>query len=355
MTTIKKIGNPFSRSSNKDTSIGNHPKSKLLVQLCVLIVFVLLLGSFLKSGNMELEETASSYTAKSEASKLLRHRLGENRKVDDDNDRDDKRDDDLDDKLHDDFDDTNEAEKDDKDEAGHDDGVYENHHDEDDKNNAPLGIDDYMSLLNNPDADDDYLLLMKNGLNRNIEQNQGEDIDNDSKLKTLQIVTPIGNIYIHLKPEFSNESVQYIHKLLLSPHSCDSCKFYRSERTGILQGIMTKEGIPENKILGNCPQKFKNAPAHECPDHDPNCGCHGPIMTKGMVAWAAGLGGPDFFINMYDRPAEWWHNEHTVFGQIIDDGQSFDVIHSIMNGSVKKRGGLSMLVKPVNFDLKGQA
>ena len=34
----------------------------------------------------------------------------------------------------------------------------------------------------------------------------------------------------------------------------------------------------------------------KCPSHDPNCGCHGPIMSKGMVGWAGGSAGPDLFI-----------------------------------------------------------
>mgnify|MGYP004300881927 CR=1 FL=1 len=34
----------------------------------------------------------------------------------------------------------------------------------------------------------------------------------------------------------------------------------------------------------------------KCPSHDPQCGCHGPIMSKGMVGWAGGSAGPDLFI-----------------------------------------------------------
>lgn len=35
------------------------------------------------------------------------------------------------------------------------------------------------------------------------------------------------------------------------------------------------------------------------------------MMTKGMVAWAAGDTGPDFFIDNYKRKADWWGTQHT--------------------------------------------
>jgi hypothetical protein len=34
-------------------------------------------------------------------------------------------------------------------------------------------------------------------------------------------------------------------------------------------------------------------------------------MTKGMVAWAAGESGPDFFMNNYKAKADWWGTQHT--------------------------------------------
>ena len=74
-------------------------------------------------------------------------------------------------------------------------------------------------------------------------------------------------------------------------------KFYRAEKQLLLQGIIS-EG-PRNKVvLGPCPNPDYK-PKSKCPSHDPNCGCHGPIMTKGMVGWAGGGGGPDFFINTF--------------------------------------------------------
>ena len=75
-------------------------------------------------------------------------------------------------------------------------------------------------------------------------------------------------------------------------------KFYRSEKQLLLQGIITDDSVPRNKHLGPCPVKDYK-PELDCPSHDPECGCHGPIMTKGMVGWAGGGEGPDFFINTF--------------------------------------------------------
>ena len=32
-----------------------------------------------------------------------------------------------------------------------------------------------------------------------------------------------------------------------------------------------------------------------------------------------GEGGPDFFIDMYPKEADWWANDHTVWGEIVDE------------------------------------
>lgn len=79
-----------------------------------------------------------------------------------------------------------------------------------------------------------------------------------------------------------------------------SGKFYRAEKQLLLQGIISEgAGAPRLKVeLGPCPIE-NYQPKLKCPSHDPNCGCHGPVMTKGMVGWAGGGSGPDFFINTF--------------------------------------------------------
>ena len=102
--------------------------------------------------------------------------------------------------------------------------------------------------------------------------------------KTITLNTPEGNIKIKLRPDLSLPSVQYIKKLLDDPSPCQNCRFYRAEKPGILQGILAKKNVKKNTVLGDCPEEFKGK-KHDCPQHDPNCGCHGPVMRKGMIGW----------------------------------------------------------------------
>lgn len=102
--------------------------------------------------------------------------------------------------------------------------------------------------------------------------------------KTITMKTSEGDIRIKLRPDLSLASSQYIQKLLESPMPCENCRFYRAEKPGILQGIITKKGVSANTVLGSCPDECKDK-KHDCPAHDPNCGCHGPIMKQGMLGW----------------------------------------------------------------------
>ena len=157
--------------------------------------------------------------------------------------------------------------------------------------------------------------------------------------KSLKIMTSQGDIVIELRPNQALESVQYINTLLNSPEPCGNCRFYRAEQKGILQGILKKPGIQPNTVLGTCPEKFKDVPK-----------CHGPLMTRGMVGWAAGEGGPDFFIDNYRRPADWWSNDHTVWGEIVDE-ESLHVVDSFFDLPAHK-DGLTFLDKDVHIDIK---
>ena len=170
----------------------------------------------------------------------------------------------------------------------------------------------------------------------------------------VTLKTPHGNIRINLRPDLSAESVDYVRRVI-STKSCspDSCRLYRAEKPGILQGIL-KSGaniqppIAPNQVFGACPEEYR-AVEQDCPPHDPNCGCHGPVMVKGMVGWAAGTaGGPDFFINTYEKPAKHWGNQHTTWG-FVDDPGSLDTIQRYWELPVKMVGGMHMLVDEVPF------
>jgi hypothetical protein len=126
---------------------------------------------------------------------------------------------------------------------------------------------------------------------------------------------------------------------------CSPCNLYRAEDSGILQGILKNEQVPTVQQRGKCP-KGSESVSNNCPDWDKQCGCHGPIMTKGMlrpgcdwprrqiwlmlcsfhssflsigmVGWAGGGTGPDFFIDDYEDPAKFWGTQHTVWGGTFD-------------------------------------
>lgn len=167
--------------------------------------------------------------------------------------------------------------------------------------------------------------------------------------KILVLTTPLGPIRVRLRPELSPGSVEYIHQLVKS-HVCHDCKFYRSEKPGILQGIMSNPEIPVNTERGTCPIDVGGI-ENQCPDWDPECGCHGPVMTRGSVAWAGGqAGGPDFFINAYKQPAEWWVTQHTNFG-MIDDMASMGIVEQIFDLPVTKKQGMHFLQDSIHFAL----
>ena len=170
----------------------------------------------------------------------------------------------------------------------------------------------------------------------------------------ITLKTPHGSIRINLRPDLSAESVAYVRRVVQSRScSADSCRLYRAERPGILQGIL-KSGadvqppIAPNEVFGACPDEYKSD-KQDCPPHDPSCGCHGPVMVHGMVGWAAGTsGGPDFFIDTYDKPAKHWGNQHTIWG-FVDDPGSLDTIQRYWDLPVKMVGGMHMLVDEVPF------
>jgi cyclophilin family peptidyl-prolyl cis-trans isomerase len=165
----------------------------------------------------------------------------------------------------------------------------------------------------------------------------------------LVLQTKHGDIRIRLRPDLSPESVQHIQTLTTSK-TCDGCRFYRSEKDLLLQGVMRSKDLLERPAKGPCPPAFANA-QQDCPKHDPQCACHGPTMTKGMVGWAGGGSGPDFFINVFDKPVDWWGQQHTVWG-IVEDPESLDRIRNhILALPVKNNGGMHMLEEPFEFQM----
>ena len=74
-------------------------------------------------------------------------------------------------------------------------------------------------------------------------------------------------------------------------------------------------------------------------------------MTTGMVGWAGGGTGPDFFINVFDKPVDWWGQQHTVWG-VLEDEESLNRIRNhILHEPVKNQGGMNLLEQPFGFQM----
>ncbi|GAX24044.1 hypothetical protein FisN_26Lh115 [Fistulifera solaris] len=157
----------------------------------------------------------------------------------------------------------------------------------------------------------------------------------------------IGDIRIVLRPEWSSASVDYVLRLV---GQCQRCQLYRAEKPGILQGILAAPDIPPAEVKGTCPAGAETVP-NECPPWDAACGCHGPVMQRGYVAWAAGKTGPDFFIDVYPKPAVWWGTQHTVWGEITDVASLQLIDEYIFSLPTHKQEGLTMLDEPIHFDM----
>ena len=173
----------------------------------------------------------------------------------------------------------------------------------------------------------------------------------------------IGDIRINFRPDLAGpSSIQYIINVVVQAAAssnngtnnghgvrCDRCNFYRAETKLLLQGVLAQHTIQSSSVsLGPCPIN-NYQPKLECPPHDQNCGCHGPIMTKGMVGWAGGGKGPDFFINVFDKPVDWWERQHTTWGVLDEDSirnveRAFDLTAHM--------AGMRMLDEPIPFTIE---
>ena len=103
----------------------------------------------------------------------------------------------------------------------------------------------------------------------------------------------IGDIRIAFRPDLAGpSSIQYVIDVVEAAGAasktdgnvnsngvaCSRCKFYRAEKNLLLQGVLNQNSIRSNTVsLGPCPEEVP--PQLHCPEHDPNCACHGPIMT----------------------------------------------------------------------------
>jgi cyclophilin family peptidyl-prolyl cis-trans isomerase len=180
---------------------------------------------------------------------------------------------------------------------------------------------------------------------------QGEPAGTTTVEYLVLSLATLGEIRIRLRPDLSAVSRDYIHAMLATTTTqpCTRCNFYRAEKPGILQGALATKHVPVATQRGACPPGLETITNH-CPAWDSQCGCHGPVMERGMVAWAGGKMGPDFFIDAYAQPVQDWGTQHTVFGQIEDEG-SLSIVDKIFALPVHKDGSMNYMDEVLPFTM----
>ena len=139
------------------------------------------------------------------------------------------------------------------------------------------------------------------------------------------------------------------------PH--DGLRFYRAEPVPERWGSLDwpdnyfggRWGPPYALLQGSLrPQGTRVKPA------SPDLGqVARPVIRRGMLAWAAGGGGPDFFIALAQHPE--WGNGHTVFAEAFPEDMG--VIDTLMRRPLRVSNWGSInateLVTPMPFRLLG--
>lgn len=167
-------------------------------------------------------------------------------------------------------------------------------------------------------------------------------------------------IRIRLLPDYSRDSTEFW-QAASEEQKCHG-RIYRSEKGFLIQGRVDCGGssTAHKKLkaiqLGPCPPEANEHTKRKhgaCPEHDLHCGCHGPVMVQGMVGWAGGHKGPDFFIYTSKEDARGWHHDHTVFG-IVDraDVASWETIRDVSGATVRKTGRMLILQQEIKFQLR---
>lgn len=145
-------------------------------------------------------------------------------------------------------------------------------------------------------------------------------------------------------------SADYIKKLAQLPGGLTGVHtMFRVEKPTLVQGELSDPRVPAlNGPRGDCPVSIPaDYRASYC-----DCGCHGPIIRPGQIAWAGGGGGgTNFFIFTGDpEQARLWKHDHTIWGEIIGK-EAFETIAAVYKLPVKGEG-THHLVDRVEFTLR---
>lgn len=147
----------------------------------------------------------------------------------------------------------------------------------------------------------------------------------------VALVTPAGRIRIRLKPEWHQPSSEHVARLADENACKGSCHLYRTEPGFLLQGTLRSFKVAANKDLKNGPK----------------------LMERGDIGWAGEGPGPDFFIYLGEKPADWLGYGHTVWGVIADE-ESLATVEKIVAMPSHTPGGpntMRFLKEKMYFDI----
>jgi hypothetical protein len=156
------------------------------------------------------------------------------------------------------------------------------------------------------------------------------------------------SIRLSLLPHLSESSVAYVRSAAAA--GCYG-NFTRAEPYLVQVGEVACTAPAMDVTKGACPPDARVS-SQGCPDDDPTCNCHGPLMSKGMVAWVGGGVAPYFFVYTGDELAEHWGHTHTVFA-VVSDSASWEALDELraLPSALRDGGddGMRGLVKPIAF------
>jgi cyclophilin family peptidyl-prolyl cis-trans isomerase len=133
--------------------------------------------------------------------------------------------------------------------------------------------------------------------------------------------TRLGKIRVKLLPELAPGSALELIRMgaLLTVGGnghCSNCRIYRAEQGFLVQGVVETPGA------------YVAVPRHPNPPQQ-------KVMQRGLVCWAGGGGGPDWFVNMIDQRG--FGDDHLCFGLV--DRAGLEVFEKILRLPVKPKGG----------------
>ena len=154
------------------------------------------------------------------------------------------------------------------------------------------------------------------------------------KSLTLTMDSTIGKIPIKLLPELAPASIRELRRcvsIMLDQGHCMGCRVYRSEANFLIQGVIMSPGCyVATPRQPNPPQK--------------------KIMERGMVCWAGGAGGPDWFVNLIDQSA--FGDDHLCWGKI--SSSDMELVDSVTKRPLKpkaKPDEMTFLAEEIRFNL----